>query len=104
MLAAALVDPVHDGAHHLRMSNCHILLSSWNLPLGPGEASHINSRFCCHESQNYISDVKWVNVTNNQCTGSLPASPPLLLNPHRAGVAGHLHLAHCSCCLLGLGH
>jgi hypothetical protein len=40
MLATALVDPVHDGAHHLRMSHCHLLLFAWNLSLGPGEASY----------------------------------------------------------------
>ena len=40
MLAAALVDPVHDGAHHLRMSHCHLLLFAWNLSFGPGEGSH----------------------------------------------------------------
>ena len=54
MLAAALVDHVHDGAHHLRMSHCHLLLATWNIPLGPGEPSPSYSSFnVCHGSQNY---------------------------------------------------
>ena len=46
MLAATLVNPVHDEAHHLRMSHCHLLLSAWNIPLGPGEASHEYTMYC----------------------------------------------------------
>ena len=36
MLAAALVDPQHDGAHHPRLPNCHLLLFAWHLPLSSG--------------------------------------------------------------------
>ena len=36
MLAAALVDPVHDGDDHLWLSHCHLLLSAGNVSLGSG--------------------------------------------------------------------
>ena len=36
MLAAALVDLDHDGAHHPRLSHCHLLLSPWHISIGSG--------------------------------------------------------------------
>ena len=62
MLAAALVDPVHDGAHHLRMSHCHLLLFPWHIPPGPGEASHDYSV----SMSGLVTKAQMTNLTQSQ--------------------------------------
>ena len=45
MPVASLVDLVHDGAHHPRLSCCRLLLSSWNLSLSSGICLFLSN---CH--------------------------------------------------------
>ena len=88
MLAAALVDLDHDGAHHPRLSHCHLLLSPWHISIGSGY---------------YMINVSAHSNMLNPI-GSLPPCSALILHPHPAGVGGHVHLADCLGRLLGIGY